>query len=169
MKESAQQATDFLPYYMVPSVYLLADRALLSASGKLERRSVQHWLEQISADNLEPNTLTALYTMRRLRIVYISRGPQWDPEELAESTILERDVLEDVLAQSNAYGQTKLITGAIIQRAAAGDPRLAAKFAVVRPALIIGSSVDGVPNLDDFVWRVVMGCHAIRAFPEQPR
>ncbi|KAK1492898.1 HC-toxin synthetase [Colletotrichum abscissum] len=102
------------------------------------------------------------------RIVYISGGPQWDPEELAETTISERGVLEDVLAQSNAYGQTKLITGAIIQRAAASNPRLAAKFAVVRPALIIGSSVDGVPNLDDFVWRVVMGCHTIRAFPEEP-
>ncbi|KAF4772823.1 Male sterility, NAD-binding [Colletotrichum scovillei] len=102
------------------------------------------------------------------RIVYISGGPQWDPEELAETTISEGGVLEDVLARSNAYGQTKLITGAIIQRAAASNPRLAAKFAVVRPALIIGSSVDGVPNLDDFVWRVVMGCQTIRAFPEEP-
>ncbi|KAK1953599.1 hypothetical protein LY78DRAFT_686954 [Colletotrichum sublineola] len=90
---------------------------------------------------INPNTLTPLYTTQQL----------------------------DALAQSNAYGQTKLITSSIIQRATASDPYLAAKFAVVRPALIIGSSVDGVPNLDDFVWRVVMGCHAISAFSKESK
>lgn len=100
------------------------------------------------------------------RLIYISGGPQWDPDETKE-VVLEAHGLRDAFARSNAYGQTKMITSTIIQRAAARNPCLAAKVAVIRPALIIGSSMDGVPNIDDFIWRVVMGCCAIRAFPQE--
>jgi amino acid adenylation domain-containing protein/thioester reductase-like protein len=100
------------------------------------------------------------------RLVYISGGPQWDPDE-TEEAVLEGYGLGDAFARSNAYGQTKMITSTIIQRAAARNPCLAAKVAVIRPALVIGSSMDGVPNIDDFIWRVVLGCYAIRAFPQE--
>ncbi|KAF4211953.1 hypothetical protein CNMCM5878_001871 [Aspergillus fumigatiaffinis] len=112
------------------------------------------------------------------RLVYISGGPQWDPNE-PDTAALERGSsggagekgdqshLQDSLAQSNAYGQTKIITGAVLQRAAARSPRLAAKVAVLRPALIVGAAADGVPNIDDFIWRVVRGCYAICAFPQE--
>jgi amino acid adenylation domain-containing protein/thioester reductase-like protein len=100
------------------------------------------------------------------RLIYISGGPPWNPDE-TEEAVLEGDGLGDVFARSNAYGQTKIITSTIIQRAAARNPYLAAKVAVIHPALIIGSSMDGVPNIDDFIWRIVMGCYTIRAFPQE--
>jgi amino acid adenylation domain-containing protein len=112
------------------------------------------------------------------RLVYISGGPQWDPYE-PDTAALERGSsggagekgdqshLQDSLAQSNAYGQTKIITGAVLQRAAARSPRVAAKVAVLRPALIVGAAADGVPNIDDFIWRAVRGCYDICAFPQE--
>ncbi|KAH8698802.1 hypothetical protein BGW36DRAFT_448844 [Talaromyces proteolyticus] len=102
------------------------------------------------------------------RLVYISGGPQWDPDE-PKGVDLKGYGLGNAFARSNAYGQTKLITSAILQEAASRNPYLAAKVAVIRPALIIGSLKDGVPNIDDFIWRVVMGCYSIGAFPQEPK
>ncbi|KAF9769432.1 hypothetical protein IL306_013149 [Fusarium sp. DS 682] len=100
------------------------------------------------------------------RLVYISGGPQWDPHE-SEVSILQGHGVEASLERSNDYGKTKMVTSIIIQKAAARSPVLASKVTVIRPALIIGSSADGVPNIDDFIWRVVRGCVSIRAFPRE--
>lgn len=99
------------------------------------------------------------------RLVYISGGPQWDP--LDTDTAPPPPPTPETLARSNPYGQTKLLTTAIIHQSAARLPQLAAKISIIRPALIIGSSADGIPNIDDYIWRVVLGCHAIRAFPRE--
>ncbi|RAK79026.1 uncharacterized protein BO72DRAFT_506778 [Aspergillus fijiensis CBS 313.89] len=107
------------------------------------------------------------------RLVYVSGGPQWMPDEpdtaALEPVTGESSVqhLHSSLAQSNPYGCTKLITGAILQRAAARSMDLASKVAVLRPALIIGAAADGVVNMDDFLWRVVRGCCALGAFPRE--
>ncbi|KGO63321.1 Male sterility, NAD-binding [Penicillium expansum] len=53
MEPIAHKAAKFLPRHMVPAVFLVAYQGLLMSSGKLDRRSVQTWLEQLSVDEFE--------------------------------------------------------------------------------------------------------------------
>lgn len=76
--------------------------------------------------------------------------------------VLESD---DLLGSSKGltagYGQTKWVSEQLILRARArGVPAT-----IIRPGYIVGDSVSGVTNTDDFIWRLVKGCIQLGKVP----
>jgi thioester reductase-like protein len=114
------------------------------------------------------------------RMIYISGVPQWETEDddLDNGKLMTTsapagwpigpgDAFWRSMVQSNPYRQTKLLTSHILLTAASFKSTLARKVGVLRPALIIGSTSYGVPNVDDFIWRVVRGCCALGSYPRE--
>lgn len=98
------------------------------------------------------------------RFVHISGGPQWHPYQSEKRS---GEDLRSSLINSNGYGQSKIASELLVTNMSAKPKPLSQMAAIIKPGLIIGSESRGVPNTDDFIWRLVSGCVAIGAYPEE--
>jgi thioester reductase-like protein len=97
--------------------------------------------------------LQSSYSLQRL--VYVSGGPQWDPNKIKPD---DDDTLIARINTTNGYGKTKLISEKLLEMARS------TRVSIIKPGFVIGTEAEGVPNTDDFVWRITAGCVAIGAF-----
>lgn len=116
--------------------------------------AVVHWT-QTFAELAPVNILSTVMLLRlavserQLEMIYVSGGRQWVAED-------ERD--EDVaveLTASSGYSQTKFVSEVIVKHAAQRCTPYDRRIAVVKPGIIIGTTVS---NVDDFLWRLVAAC-----------
>ncbi|OJJ68053.1 hypothetical protein ASPBRDRAFT_199747 [Aspergillus brasiliensis CBS 101740] len=94
----------------------------------------------------------------RMRFVYITGGRPWKARE-------ERDVIAELSAPNAIqYSQTKLVSEAVVRRAATrrlpGSSTSAASgnIAVLNPGWVIGTPTEGYSNTTDYIWRLVATC-----------
>ena len=73
----------------------------------------------------------------------------------------EDDPLEEIEGLENGYTQTKWVSERLVQ--AAADRGL--PVTIHRPPRVVGDSLTGTANLDDFVARVIKGCAELGAAP----
>ncbi|KAL8752806.1 MAG: hypothetical protein Q9184_005621, partial [Pyrenodesmia sp. 2 TL-2023] len=67
-------------------------------------------------------------------------------------------------AHANGYSQSNFVSERIVRKCMT-HPAFASKHLhIVQPGYIIGSPEDGIPNLTDFIWRLVAGCLEIGAY-----
>lgn len=96
------------------------------------------------------------------KIVYISGGPQIDPDE-------DRVTVARSLSSHNlGYSQTKVLSELIIGECAARLPAHQHLLSTVKPGRIIGTSENGIANTDDLIWRIVAAAARIQAWPQEP-
>ncbi|PVV04413.1 hypothetical protein BB560_001095 [Smittium megazygosporum] len=83
--------------------------------------------------------------------------------EARENGVSEDDDLESSrFALRSGYGQSKWVAEKLLFYAKSkGYP-----FSIVRPGYVLGDSVNGVTNTDDFIWRLVKGCIELGISPE---
>ncbi|PQE30595.1 nonribosomal peptide synthase protein [Rutstroemia sp. NJR-2017a WRK4] len=72
---------------------------------------------------------------------------------------------EEEAKMANGYDQTKYVSERLVSAAATHSRKPGTKFSVVKPGQIIGDVYTGVANVDDFLWRVVMGAVRLGARP----
>ena len=65
---------------------------------------------------------------------------------------------------ANGYSQTKFVSEQLVSRVAQTD-KSRVKYSVVKPGLIIGTEDEGIPNTDDFLWRLVQACVTVGGYP----
>lgn len=72
------------------------------------------------------------------------------------------------IAKANGYSQTKYVSEELVAKYAREDDGKKGHhaFHIVRPGLIIGTEENGVPNIDDFLWRLVQACYTVGGYPE---
>jgi L-aminoadipate-semialdehyde dehydrogenase len=77
-------------------------------------------------------------------------------------TVSESDNLEGSrTGLGSGYGQSKWVSEKLIMRAQErGVPAT-----IIRPGYIVGDSLTGVSNSDDFLWRLVKGCIQLGKIP----
>jgi amino acid adenylation domain-containing protein/thioester reductase-like protein len=80
------------------------------------------------------------------RLVFISGGHTWRLDETDAS-------LADQVASSNGYSQSKFVAEMVVKRFAEKS-LYAEQFSIIKPGLIIGTPEEGVPNADDYLWRL---------------
>lgn len=121
-----------------------------------------HWtldFDSLKATNVDSTfqLLTLAVGSQHLkRFVYVSGGRCFDrPEELNP---------EDEVSD---YVRSKYMSERMVLAMAEHDTQAHGKFAVVKPAWIIGDAETGAANADDFLWRYVRTCVSLRAYPKE--
>ena len=112
------------------------------------------------------STIALLSATRRspfpISFTYVSGG-------VKSSSDGERGSLAADIAKANGYSQTKYVSEELVAKyAREGDGKKGHHaFHIVRPGLIVGTEEHGVPNTDDFLWRLVQACYTVRGYPKQ--
>lgn len=111
------------------------------------------------------NTVSTAYLLEALkcsnslqRFIYISGGPQWNPDAASHETDAEFNAF---LQRSNGYGQSKLVAERLV------DNTLSSKVHIIKPGFVVGTVNEGIANTDDFIWRIVAGSTTIRRYNEE--
>lgn len=93
--------------------------------------------------------------------IYVSGGRDYG-EEIPVSEIAAR------LAPLDGYSQTKFMSELLVKHSAydtpGGDPRRI--VSIVKPGLIIGTTEEGVANVNDLLWRYVSSAVRLKAYPQ---
>lgn len=125
--------------------------------------AVVHW-------NLDYQTLKAANVMSTLellkvtcqndltRFVYVSGGHHYSDDVSHDQKMWPQVELYD------GYSQTKFISEHLVRRCIQKLNRPHQRVAIIKPGLIIGTVLEGVPNMDDFVWRVVAGAISVGGY-----
>jgi L-aminoadipate-semialdehyde dehydrogenase len=99
---------------------------------------------------------------------FVSSTSVLDTEHYSKKLVLQTSVYEnDDLEGSrfglkSGYGQTKWVAEKLVMNAMKnGVP-----CTIIRPGYIVGDSIQGVTNTDDFIWRIVKGCVELGQAPK---
>ena len=92
------------------------------------------------------------------RFVYVSGGPHWDDMEDDES---DEDLIKQV-KDSNGYCQTKIISELLTKSFARISKENQKRIRIIKPGYVIGTTSEGISNIDDFLWRLVAGAISIQ-------
>ena len=113
----------------------------------------------LKAANID-STLFLLSAIRQWTVpgsfTYVSGGVKRAPD-------MNLDLYMANLRYANGYSQTKFIAEQLTVRFASRQPMH--NISIVRPGMIIGTKTEGVPNVDDFLWKVVQACVSIGGYP----
>lgn len=82
---------------------------------------------------------------------------------LQRSTSQNKRTFMEILQQSNGYSQTKFVAEELVTMFA--NRQSAHHVSIVRPGLIIGTEKEGIPNVDDFQWKLVQVCLRMGVYP----
>ncbi|KAM3065451.1 hypothetical protein ACMFMG_011430 [Clarireedia jacksonii] len=69
------------------------------------------------------------------------------------------------LQHTTGYNQTKFVSEELTRRFASSQS--VHNISIVRPGLIIGTEKEGVPNTDDFLWKLVQACLVLGGYPAE--
>ncbi|KAL8877067.1 MAG: hypothetical protein Q9198_004846 [Flavoplaca austrocitrina] len=111
------------------------------------------------------STIALLSATRRspfpISFTYVSGG-------VKSSSDGERGSLAADIAKANGYSQTKYVSEELVAKyAREGDGKKGHHaFHIMRPGLIVGTEEHGVPNTDDFLWRLVQACYTVGGYPK---
>ncbi|RAL15192.1 amino acid adenylation [Aspergillus homomorphus CBS 101889] len=120
---------------------LLVD-AIIHAGAAVNWNAGYELLRAVNVDATVDLIRAALTSPARPQLVYVSGGHTWHPHET------ETALADAVIRSGSGYGQSKFVAEMVVRRFA--GPRLS----VVKPGLIIGTPEEGVPNVDDYLWRL---------------
>jgi amino acid adenylation domain-containing protein/thioester reductase-like protein len=94
------------------------------------------------------------------RFVFVSGGT------IAELNVSRGNTAAfDQISRSNGYIQSKFVAEAIVRRFVSQLPLSQNRFSVIKPGMVIGTTEEGVANLDDFIWRVVAAASRLKLYP----
>ncbi|KAL6904028.1 hypothetical protein GGI43DRAFT_399484 [Trichoderma evansii] len=97
------------------------------------------------------------------RFVYVTGGRMSVMEDEREEDVA-RELVTAGAADADGYGQTKFVAESVVRRAALRCPSGQSRLAVAAPGLVIGTPAEGVPNADDYIWRLVAACIRTRSY-----
>ncbi|PYH42447.1 amino acid adenylation [Aspergillus saccharolyticus JOP 1030-1] len=118
--------------------------AIIHAGAAVNWNAGTEILRAANVDSTAELIKAAVSSPARPRLVYVSGGHRWHPNED------DREIAAEV-AHANGYAQTKYLSELLVKQFAA---RYSSQFAIVKPGLILGTPEEGVANTDDFVWRL---------------
>ncbi|KAK2590902.1 hypothetical protein QQS21_011414 [Conoideocrella luteorostrata] len=123
--------------------------------------------ERLRAANVESTVQllrAAVASPAHPKFTFISGGIKAEPKAAPGTNAAQ-------VAKANGYAQTKFVAETAVHdiamrlsRAKGHDQN---RISVVKPGLIIGTTDDGVANLDDFIWRVAGTAAGLGIYPEE--
>ncbi|CAH0039595.1 unnamed protein product [Clonostachys rhizophaga] len=122
--------------------------------------AVVHWgksYEELKATNVAStiDLLELAIISQRTRFLYVTGGREKTSNDEQEEDIVRELSSADALG----YSQAKYVAEAVVKRAALRRKSTKpANIAIVCPGRVIGTTSEGVPNADDYLWRLVAGC-----------
>jgi amino acid adenylation domain-containing protein/thioester reductase-like protein len=106
------------------------------------------------------STLELLSAVRqspaRKSFTYVSGGAE-------RATDMDMKSFAKDLQNASGYSQSKFVAEQITAKFASSQSEH--NISIVRPGFIIGTEREGVPNTDDFLWRLVQACVSIGSYP----
>lgn len=90
--------------------------------------------------------------------IYVSGGTEVHGAEELEL------LASRIETNANGYSQTKFVSEQLVSKVAQTD-KSRIEYSVVKPGLIIGTGDEGIPNTDDFLWRLVSACITVGGYP----
>jgi thioester reductase-like protein len=94
-------------------------------------------------------------------VVYFNKIPTHTHKVNRDVPVPEDDSLDDGVSLLVGYGQSKWVSERLLFLARArGLP-----ITITRPGYILGCSVTGVCESDDFLWRLMKGCMELKKSP----
>lgn len=82
---------------------------------------------------------------------------------ISKSPTQDMNSFMQVLQQANGYCQSKYVAEELVSMFASRQSTH--HISIVRPGLIIGTETEGIPNIDDFQWKLVQVCLRMGAYP----
>ncbi|KAF7588050.1 hypothetical protein BBP40_006219 [Aspergillus hancockii] len=113
-------------------------------------------LRAANVDSTVDLVQAALMNPAQPRLVYISGGHTWNPNDDDSSLALQ-------LSSGNGYSQSKFVAEMVVKYFAAKSGRQG-QFSIIKPGLIIGTPEEGVANADDYLWRLAAAAVDIQAY-----
>ncbi|PHH81423.1 hypothetical protein CDD82_813 [Ophiocordyceps australis] len=118
-----------------------------------------HWCKNyasLEAANVKSTVelLRTVVAAPRMKLVYVSGGRDGEDEDEDESLVAQE------LGGPGAigYSQTKFVAETVVKRAATRCPVNSKRLSIVTPGLVVGTPTEGVPNADDYLWRLAASC-----------
>lgn len=93
------------------------------------------------------------------KFVYVSGGRHFG-DEADDSTIAAK------LAPLEGYSQSKFVAELLVKHFAQQRTKTGQHVSIIKPGLIIGTTNEGIANIDDFIWRLAAGAVSIKSYPE---
>jgi len=92
------------------------------------------------------------------KFVYVSGGAKHDAN-------IDLATTASYISYGNGYVQTKFLSEIVLLEIASKLPANQNRLSVVKPGAIIGTTSEGIANIDDYLWRVVAAAAALKAYP----
>ena len=146
------------------------DEAQCFIDGIVHNGAIVNWYSSYS--DLRPVNVISMYQLLEMaatnahlrRLVFVSTGPEsHDCEDTKDVELYLRRELNG----ANGYWKSKLVAEKVIAYANCTNRIRPGSITVVKPGFIIGNTAHAIPNVDDFIWRVVAGAISIGQYPEQ--
>ena len=108
------------------------------------------------------STLSLLAAMSQWQyrgsMTFVSGGVKRLPDQ-------DLDSFASILKTANGYSQTKFVSEELVAMFGRSQHNQRHNISIVRPGWIIGTETEGVPNTDDFLWKLVQMCVQINGYP----
>ncbi|KAL6903105.1 amino acid adenylation [Trichoderma evansii] len=118
-------------------------------------------LRSANVDSVVDLLKAATMSLVHPKFVFISGGLKTDPKR-------NNAAIASYLNNSMGYIQTKFVADGVVYGVISKLPHIQNRVSIVKPGRIIGSTRNGIANVDDMIWRVVAGAAAIHAYPVEP-
>ncbi|PHH63093.1 hypothetical protein CDD81_6338 [Ophiocordyceps australis] len=118
-----------------------------------------HWgknYASLEATNVSSTVelLRTVVAVPGMKFVYVSGGRDGGAEDEDEEQVAQELGAPGAIG----YSQTKFVAEAVVKRAAKRCAMSPSRLAVVTPGLVVGTPTEGVPNADDYMWRLAASC-----------
>ncbi|KAJ5598080.1 amino acid adenylation [Penicillium hordei] len=131
--------------------------AIIHAGAAVNWNAGYGLLRAVNVDSTVDLIRAALASPARPRLVYVSGGHSWDLEETDAS------LADQVVSSGSGYSQSKFVAEMVVRHFAAHHP-YSGQLSIVKPGLIIGTPQDGVPNIDDYLWRITAAAVGVGSY-----
>lgn len=119
-------------------------------------------------EKLRPTNVQSVVTLleasvkspRTPKFVFISGGSNFNPAD-------DQRIIAEQMAADIGYSQTKYVAESIVHQITTQMPPCQNRFSVVKPGLVIGTSDEGISNIDDFIWRLVAASTQLKLCPSK--
>ena len=118
--------------------------------------------EELRSANVDSTTeLLQQVSKSSAKMVFVSGGGRTD--------FASEDTVTDFVASTApGYWQSKFVAESALNNVTKELSSTQNRLSVVKPGRIIGSAVNGVANVDDYIWRLVATAAALGVYPIEP-
>ena len=92
------------------------------------------------------------------KMVFVSGGAKVD-------LYADREENLNAFSEDTGYSQSKFVAESVLHNVTSRAREVQNRFSTLKPGIVLGTRTHGVPNLDDFIWRLVQTAEELNSYP----